>query len=133
MKTQPHRKLRIKEVFLAKEWDSFHLTRKKLDDLHLKDFLKYECELYLKQPLTPPQCKIIVAYRTLNHRLAIKIGQWMTYPISRDTRLCHFCSYNAVENEAHFMLECPIYNPIKDKFPSLFKNVVLGNLNLSFN
>ena len=23
------------------------------DYLHLKDFLKYECELYLKQPLTP--------------------------------------------------------------------------------
>jgi hypothetical protein len=23
-------------------------------------FLKYECELYSKQPLTPPQCKIIV-------------------------------------------------------------------------
>jgi hypothetical protein len=25
--------------------------------------------LYLKQPLTPPQCMTIVAYRTLNHRL----------------------------------------------------------------
>ena len=32
-----------------------------LDYLHLKDFLKYECELYLKQPLIPPQCKMIVA------------------------------------------------------------------------
>ena len=42
----------IKEVFLAKEWNSFHLFRKKLDCL--KDFFKHECELYLKQPLTPP-------------------------------------------------------------------------------
>ena len=25
----------------------------KLDYLHLKDFLKYKCKLYLKQPLTP--------------------------------------------------------------------------------
>jgi hypothetical protein len=40
-----------------------------------------------------------------NHRLAIEIGQWMITPISKDTRLCHFFSYNAVENEAHFMLE----------------------------
>ena len=41
----------IKEVFLAKEWNSFHLSRKKLDYLHLKDFLKYKCELHLKQPI----------------------------------------------------------------------------------
>jgi hypothetical protein len=33
----------IEEVFLAEEWYG-----KKLDYLHLKDFLKYECELYLK-------------------------------------------------------------------------------------
>jgi len=36
----------IKEAFLAKEWNSFHLFENKLDHLHLKDFLKYECELY---------------------------------------------------------------------------------------
>ena len=36
------------KAFLANEWNSFHLLRKKLDYLHLKDFLKYKCELYLK-------------------------------------------------------------------------------------
>jgi hypothetical protein len=40
----------IKEAFLAKEWNSFHLSKKNLDYLHLKDFLKYKCELYLKFP-----------------------------------------------------------------------------------
>jgi hypothetical protein len=35
----------IKEMFLAKEWNFFHLSGKKLDSLHLKDFLKYEHEL----------------------------------------------------------------------------------------
>jgi hypothetical protein len=40
-------------VFLGKEWNSFHLLGKELDYQHLKDFLKYECELYLKQPLMP--------------------------------------------------------------------------------
>ena len=66
-----------------------------------RGFLNYDYELYLKQPLTPPQWKMIAAYRTLNHRLAIGIDQWSTILISRDTRLCHFCSYNAVEYEAH--------------------------------
>ena len=76
----------------------------------------------------PSQCKIIVAYCTSNHRFAIEIEQWMNNSITRDTRQCHFCSYNAIENEAHFVLECPLYKPIKDKFPLLFKNVVMGSL-----
>ena len=58
----------IKEVFLAKEWNCLHLTWKKLDDIHLKDFLPYECELYLTQMLPPPRHKIIVAYQTSNHK-----------------------------------------------------------------
>jgi hypothetical protein len=49
----------IKEVFLAKESNSFHLLGRKLDYLHLKDLLKYKCEWYLKQPLTTSQRKII--------------------------------------------------------------------------
>ena len=68
------------EFFLAKEWNSFHLFGKKLDYLHLKDFLQYKCELYLKQPLTPPQHKIIADYRTSNHRLEIETRQWTMYP-----------------------------------------------------
>ena len=109
-------------------WISFHFLGKKQDYLHLKDFLKYECELYLKQPLTPPQRKIIIGYPTSNHRCATEIGGRSTILISRDTRLCHFCFYNEVGNEAHFVLERPLHNPIRDKFPSLFENVVLGSL-----
>ena len=123
----------IKEAFLAKEWNSFHLFEKKPYYLHLKDFLRYKCELYLKQPLTPPQRKIIATYRTSYPRLPIIIGQWMIIPISRDARLCHFYSCNAFENEAHFMLECPLYNLLRDKFPSLFENVVLESLKYFFN
>ena len=44
-------------------------------------FIQYECELYLRQPLTPPQSKLIVAHCTSNHRLAIETGQWMIVPI----------------------------------------------------
>ena len=41
------------EVFLAKEWNSFHLSWKKLEDLHLKVLLKYKWEWYLKQGISP--------------------------------------------------------------------------------
>ena len=119
----------IKEAFLVKEWNSLHLSEK-LDYLHLKDFFKYKCELYLKQLLTPPPHKIIAAYCTPNHKLVINIGRWTTIPISRETTLCHFWSCNALENEAHFVMECHLY--IRDKFPSLFENVILGCLKSFF-
>ena len=45
----------LKKAFLANKWNSFHLLGKKVDYIHLKDFLKYECALlHLKQLLTPP-------------------------------------------------------------------------------
>ena len=53
----------------------------------------------------------------------------MYYCHPKDERLCHFCSYNVVGNEAHFVLECLLYNYFtRERFPSLFKNVMLGSL-----
>ena len=63
-----------KELIFAKEWNSFHLSGKNIDYLHLKDFLKYECELYLKQPLTSPLGKIIVAPQTIDLELKLDNG-----------------------------------------------------------
>jgi hypothetical protein len=81
----------LKEASLGtKEWNSFHLSWKKLDYLHIKDVIKYECESYLKQPLTPPQYKIIATYCTSNHKFSIEIGQWSTMSISRDYKLCSY-------------------------------------------
>jgi hypothetical protein len=82
----------------------------------------------LKQPLTSPQRKILVAHHTSNHRLVIEIGGRSTLPVSRDTRLCRFFSYNIIEIEAHFVLECPLYKPTTNKFPTLIVNVVLRSL-----
>ena len=43
-----------------------------------------------------------------------------------------FAPNNVVENEAHFMLEYPLYKPIRFKFPSLFENVILECLKSFF-
>ena len=56
MTTQQHQKITLedtKEVLLAKEWNSLHLSEKNIDYHHLKDLLHNKCEMYLKQPLTP--------------------------------------------------------------------------------
>ena len=55
-----------------------------------------------------------------------------TVLVCRDTRLCHFCSCNGVKNEAHFMLDCPLYYPIRDKFSTPFEDVVLCSLKSFF-
>lgn len=72
--------------------------------------------------LPPSQRNVVATYGTWNHRLAIGIGRWLT--ISRDNRSCHFCSHYVVETGEHFMLKCPLCNPLEDKFQSLFENVV---------
>ena len=87
----------------------------------------------LEAPLTPQQCKVIAAYSTLNHRLAIESEQRTIILTSTVTKLSQFLSCHAIVNEAHFMLEWPQYNPIKDKLrTSLFENIVLGSLKSFF-
>ena len=73
-----------------------------------RTFLNYRCKLYFKLLSTPPQHKIIVAYYTSDHRLAIESGCWSTIPVPRDNILCHFFSYNFNENKAQFVLGCPL-------------------------
>ena len=55
-----------------------------------------------------------------------------SWRLCQHTHDCYIFSYNAVENEAQFVLECTPYNPIGDKFPSLFENVMLGCLESFF-
>jgi len=132
---QHHQKLTfvdLKEVFLAKECHPFHFSRKKLDYLHFKDFFKEKCRSGSKQPLAPSWCKIIVTYRTSNHSLAIEFGRWWSIPMSRENGLCHVCSHNVVETNTHFVLMCPLYNSIMDKFQSPFGIIASRSLKSCF-
>jgi hypothetical protein len=101
--------------------------------VHLENFLKYKCELCSKQPLTPPQCKIIVAYRTSNHKLAIGIGWCTSAPISLEiVDYAIFAPTMSLRMRHIFVLECPLYNPTRGKFPSLFENMIPRSLTSFF-
>ena len=43
-----------------------------------------------------------------------------------------FVASTSIESEVQFMLECPLYNPIRDTFSSIFENVVLWSLKSFF-
>ena len=50
-------------------------SQKIYDYLHLKDFLRYECELYLNQPLAPSQRKVPTTPQTIDLSMKLDDGQ----------------------------------------------------------
>jgi hypothetical protein len=78
-------------------------------------------------------CKIIVAYRTLNHILVIEIGQYLVIHVPRDDKLCRFCSCDVVENEALCARMSLCITPLDISFKlHLFDNAILGSLKSLF-
>lgn len=84
------------------------LMRKKLDYLHLEDFLNYECEAYSMQPLSPPQLrKIMAGYRTSNQRLANETGRW---PIIQSLEITEYANFAQVVI-SHYLIEGTALTP----------------------
>ena len=69
-------------------------------------------------PITP---------RTIDLPLKLDDGR-----LSLSLKILDHAIFALIEIEAHFVLECPLYNSIRDEFPSLFENVVLGSLKSFF-
>ncbi|KAK2149938.1 hypothetical protein LSH36_430g02000 [Paralvinella palmiformis] len=56
--------------------------------------------------------KALTALRLSSHHWKIEMGRWhKPHPIHRNDRLCQIC--NALEDEYHFICECPVYNEIR--------------------
>ena len=70
-----------------------------------------------------------------SHGLRIESGRWDTTVTPRERRFCVSCK-NVVEDEFHFVLQCPLYSDIREKYiktyyrtkVSMFKLVGLFNL-----
>jgi len=46
--------------------------------------------------------------------LEIETGRWRN--IVAENRFCKLCTLNKVEDEAHFMFECPVFNELRLNF-----------------
>ena len=99
------------------------ITKSKSRALPVKDFSTMNVDStrsnHCHKP--PPNGKTTGAYHSSNHRLAIETTKWSTIPIQGEKKLCHFYSYNVVENEAHFEMKCPLYNITELAFFPCFK------------
>ena len=66
--------------------------------------------------------------RVYSHRLAIETGRWYKpQSISINERKCLYCNF--LEDEYHFILECPLYTEIRSKYIKKYigKNLAFQN------
>ena len=82
---------------------SFYYTLKK----------NYSPSAHLDLTRKNPSRKSLVKLRFSSHKLRIETGRYDKIP--RDERLCSLCNCNNIEDETHFLLDCPSYSSIRDR------------------
>jgi len=63
-----------------------------------------------------PHVKQLMRLRTGAHHLEVETGRWSNPPTPRCQRLCTKCSRAVVEDELHFLFQCPAYAGIRQKY-----------------
>ena len=78
------------------------------------------CELYLEHD-NPESRKLLAMLRGGTNRLRIETGRWKNIPVEQ--RTCEIClSCDQVEDEAHFLLDCGVYNVVRERmFDEIFQ------------
>jgi hypothetical protein len=82
-----------------------------LATFELQKYLTFNINRYVRSFLTK--------LRLSAHSLAIETGRYCKPTIPANERFCKACK-DKVEDEHHFLIECPIYNSVRDKFFTLF-------------
>ena len=58
--------------------------------------------------------KALVKLRISSHKLLIETGRYDNIP--RNERVCNVCNRKTIEDEIHFLLDCPSYSSLRDMF-----------------
>lgn len=68
--------------------------------------------------------KLISRFRCGCHGLHVDTGRFGqgAQKLDREDRVCEVCHSTAVEDEQHFLFDCPAYAHTRDAFPALFQN-----------
>ena len=62
----------------------------------------------------------LIKFRLGGHSLRVKTDRWLRPKPPRKQRVCRHCSMQAVEDEQHFLFDCPFYSIIRGQHFSLF-------------
>jgi hypothetical protein len=122
-------KKNVKSKFKEKMWCDKELEgKRKLR--YYKDVINpnLEDQNYLSV-LPSVKKKINIAkIRTNSHELHSETGHWSIPKTPWDERVCHLCDTKKVEDEKHFLLDCPAYTHIRSHFQNIDHTTNLPNL-----
>ena len=109
----------------SQDWD---INRYKSQKLRYYNLYKYEKgnEEYLSLDLSRYQRSILAQFRCGILPLQIEVGRYRDVPLC--DRLCELCDSNSVEDEVHFLCDCPCYSEFR---MSLFEQAYLSDNSFS--
>ena len=82
---------------------------------HYRNFYcSFEIQFYLKNTLPVYLTRILAKLRCSAHELKVKKGRHNGTPLS-STYLC-FCRNNQIEDEFHFVLQCPFFHDLRIRY-----------------
>ncbi len=76
---------------------------------------------YFLLPVSGKRMKRFLRFRHC-HSLPVETGRHHRPPIPRSSRLCPDCPLSSVGDEYHLVFECPIFQPLRDKYHTLLNS-----------
>jgi hypothetical protein len=88
---------------------------------------------YLDLPLGMNDTKLLARFRLSNHYLRVEVGRWhRPDPLPMPMRTCTLCDGGCVQNEHHWMFDCPALQSARDDCPAVFANGQFAQLRKLF-
>ena len=87
----------------------------------LRTFKRFKHEFKLENYLLHESLenrKNLTRLRISSHKLAVETGRYIN--IALNERLCQLCECNAVEDEYHFVMNCPFYENLRSELKQSF-------------
>jgi hypothetical protein len=90
----------------------------------LRDWESYSNVPYVRTHYFTEAYRTLARFRTGSHDLVAVINCWGVERNSSSShmrQLCSFCRLDRIEDEDHFLFECPVYRHLRSvKYPDLF-------------
>ena len=104
-------KQRLNDTFIQ-NWESRLQTSSRA--IFYKELSSFDYKQYL-DIINIKKFRIAVTkLRLSSHRLEIETGRWARPLVERQNRKCKLCNLSVVEDEFHFVLECPAYVQLRN-------------------
>ena len=101
-------------MFFKQSWYS-DIANNRVLTLYKNYKLSFDYELYLNS--LPNKLRVAISrLRLSSHQLRIETGRYSLNRVDREKRICTLCNKSDIEDEYHFVLVCPVYSILRQKY-----------------